>query len=118
MENAVALLAIALLANKLIELLKGIRVRDWNRVVTLLVLFVAGFGALSLAAHAAVTEHMIVPGTLTEIGFLDWPSLALLGLMITATGSTLYDFRKAFDNTDSAAQPKLLPPSSQTPPQQ
>jgi hypothetical protein len=65
LENAIALLVIGLLANKIIELIKYLRVKDWNAAIT------------------------------------------LLGLMITATGSTVYDFKKAFDNSDSAKQPSL-----------
>ena len=107
MEQAVALLAIALLANKIIELIKYLRVKDWNAAVTLLTLFVAGVVALTLAAHASVTEHTIIPGTTVELGTLEFASLVLLGLMITATGSTIYDFKKSFDNTDSAKQPPM-----------
>ena len=53
------------------------------------IIFAAGFLALTLAAHAAVTEGTIIPGTNVALGLLDWASLLLLGLMITATGSTI-----------------------------
>lgn len=108
MEQAIALLAIALLANKIIELLKQIRNKDVNGALTLISLFIAGVAALTLAAHAAVTEGTIIPGTGAALGSLDFASLVLLGLMITATGSTVYDFKKAVDSTDSAKQPPLL----------
>jgi hypothetical protein len=107
LENAIALLVIGLLANKIIELIKYLRVKDWNAAITLLSLFVAGVVAVTLAAHASVTEHTIIPGTTVELGTLEFASLLLLGLMITATGSTVYDFKKAFDNSDSAKQPSL-----------
>lgn len=107
MEQAIALLAIALFANKIIELLKDIRAKDWNAALTLVCLFAAGVGALALAAHASVTMHTIIPGTNVELGQLEFASLMMLGLMVTSTGSTVYDFKKAVDNTDSAAQPPL-----------
>jgi hypothetical protein len=107
MDNAIALLAVALLANKIIELLKDMRAGNWNGALTLLSLFVAGVAALTLAAHAMVTETMTIPGVEKQLGQLDFASLVLLGLMITSTGSTVYDFKKAFDQTDSARQPPL-----------
>ena len=116
MEQAVALLAIALLANKIIELLKYLTNKEYKSAATLLSLFGAGYAALTLAAHAKVTEAIVIPGTLTPLGMLDWASLLLLGLMITATGSTAYDFKKALDQTDSAAQPKLFPGPQGPPP--
>jgi hypothetical protein len=116
MEDAIALLAIALLANKIIELLKYLKSKNWNGAITLVSLFIAGVVALNIAAHAAVTEHTVIPGTGIELGLLDFMSLLLLGLLITAGGSTIYDFKKAFDGSDTAKQPALTNMSHGDPP--
>lgn len=117
MEAVLIPIAIALFGNKFIELLKYLRTRDWNGALTLLSLFVAGFVTLTLAAHSAATQYWTIPGTTIPLGMLDGGSLVLLGLMLTATGSTIYDYKKSLDGSDSAAQPKLFGPGRQTPPE-
>lgn len=114
MEAVLIPVAIALFANKIIEFLKYLRTQNWNGALTLICLFIAGFATISLAAHSAATQDWTVPGTTIPLDMLDWGSLALLGMLLTATGSTVYDFKKSLDSSDSAAQPKLFGP---TPPQ-
>lgn len=44
------------------------------------------------------------------LGELNVFSLILFGLSLSSTGSLVYDFKKARDNTDSALTPPMLPP--------
>lgn len=110
MEQVIALTAIAFLSNKIIELLKYLRTKDWNAAFTLAAVEVSGVVVMLLAAGAKVTETLVLPGTSEPIGSLDKASVVLLGLVMTSLSSTIYDFKKAFDSTDSAKQPPLLGP--------
>lgn len=112
MESAVALAAIALLGNKIIELFKYLRTKDWNGAITLLAVMAVGVIILALAANADVAETLIIPGTSITLGSLDAMSIVLLGLAGTSVGSTIYDYKKAFDGGDSAKQPPLTGASS------
>lgn len=110
MEQVVALAAIAFLANKIIEAIKYLRARDWNGLVTLLAVMVAGVIVLLIAASAKVTETLVLPGTSHALGDLDTMSVVFLGLVLTSLTSTIYDFKKAIDNGDNAKQPPMLGP--------
>lgn len=117
MENALLLAALATLASKILELVKRLRAKDVNGVVTILGIWASGIIVTIIAAKAAVTETLVIPGTNYAFGALDGWSQGLLGLTLGSFIAITYDFRKALDNTDSAAQPKLLPPSAQKPPE-
>lgn len=108
MEQAIALASIAFLAGKIIEALKYARAKDLNALFALISVMIAGVIVMLVAASAEVTETLVIPGTLVAIGSLDTLSVIFLGLVITSLTSTVYDFKKAFDNTDSAKQPPLL----------
>lgn len=108
MESFIVAAAIPFLAGKAIELLKYLKNKDWNGAVTLVSVWVAGIVALVIAAAAEVTETFVVPGTTIPLGSLDGPSLVLLGMTLTSITSTVYDFKKALDSTDSAKQPPLI----------
>ena len=114
MEQVIALTAIAFLGNKIIELLKYLRNKDWNAAFTLAAIEVTGVIVMLFAAAASVTETIVLPGTSAAIGSLDTASVVFLGLVITSLSSKLYDFQKAIDGGDSAKQPPLLGP--ETPP--
>lgn len=116
MEQVAVLTAVVLLASKLVELAKFVRNKDWNGALTLAVLMVVGVAVVFFAAEAEVTETLVVPGTVTPIGVMDGPSLVFVGLIFTSLVSKLYDFQKALDGSDSAAQPSLFPDASDGPP--
>lgn len=108
MEQAIALASIAFLAGKIIEALKYARSKDWNALFTLISVMIAGVIVMLVAASAQVTETLVLPGTAMPIGDLDKISVIFLGLVITSLTSTVYDFKKAFDFSDSAKQPPLI----------
>lgn len=109
MEQALILTSIAFLGNKIIELIKYLRARDMNAAVTLLAIHLTGVIVMLFAAAAKVTETLVVPGTSASIGDLDTASVIFMGLTFASLTSKLYDFQKAVDGSDSAAQPQLLP---------
>ena len=108
MEAVVIFAALAFAINKTVSVLKGLVNKEWNTVVSQAAVWVVGFGGLSLAAHAAVTSAYALPGFTQPLGDLDSASLALLAWLLGSTGSFAYDFKKALDGSDSAAEPKLL----------
>lgn len=108
MEQTIALAALAFLVNKIIELAKYIRNKDVNGAVTLLAAQVAGVLVIFLASAAKVTHELVLPGLNATVGSFDAASKILVGCALASLGGTAYDFKKSFDNTDSAAQPPLV----------
>lgn len=108
------LLAALALAWKIVDLLKQLRVRDINAVVTQLVSWAAGVLVIELLAHTDFAPGVRVGSA--HLNTLNTWSLVLVGLTVASLGSVTYDFKRAFDSTDSAAQPSLVsglvPPSS------
>ena len=95
-----------------VNLLKYLRAQNWNGVVTLLVAAAIGIGIAAWAANSDITAalHPIEDGP--PISDMDFGSLALFGVALSSTFSVVADFRKAFDNGDTAAKPQLLPPTA------
>ncbi len=112
MEPLFILLGLAFAANKLVSTLKNLTTSNTRgAAVTQFVVWLAAFGMLLLAGSAEVTEDLIVPGLSQALGDLDFASFVVLGLITGSTGSVVYDFKKALDVNDSAAEPSLLPAS-------
>lgn len=82
-----------------------------NTVVTQALVWGVAVGVLVLAAHARITTGLeLLPGA--PLGLMDWPSQVLIALGFGSAGSVLFDFKKARDNTDSAATSSLIGPSA------
>lgn len=108
MEAVVVFAGLAFAINKTVSVIKALFNKETNTVITQVVVWLVGFGGLTLAAHAAVTEAFSLPGFTQPLGDLDAASLGLLAWILGATGSFAYDLKKAFDGTDSASETKLL----------
>lgn len=108
MESVIIFAGLAFAINKTVSVIKALANQDWNTVITQAVVWLVGFGGLSLAAHASVTENFALPGFTEPLGSLDWGSLALFAWVLGSTGSFAYDWKRAVDDSDSAAEPKLL----------
>lgn len=107
--TAVALFA---LVWKIVDFLKALVNRNWNTVVTQLVVWIAALLVLALARVADVTAGIGLAGI--TIGDADFASLVVIALMVGSGASALVDVKKAIDGTDSAAQPQLLPGANRT----
>lgn len=105
-----SLAALVALVTKFTSLTKYLSGRDWNGVLTQAYTWAAGVVAAVLAAHASAMSGVAVNGV--TLGSLDGASQVLLGLALGSLGSLAYDYKKAKDNTDSAAEPKLVPPGA------
>lgn len=112
MESAAALAALAALAWKITSLVKYLSAGQVRQAVTTVVPWVAAFVALLIGAQADATAAVVLPSVHVSLGDMDVASMLLLAATTGALGSTFYDVKTALDNTDSAAEPQLLPPSS------
>ena len=110
MEQVSVLVALAFAVNKVVSTVKDATNRQWNGVITQVAVWVLAFLAIVLAAHSQLTQNLPLPGVGLPLSTLDWPSQVLLALFAGSTGSVVFDFKKAFDSTDSAAEPTLLTP--------
>lgn len=110
--NFVPLVAMGLLVYAIINTLKQASAKNWNAVVTQVIVWVAGVVVILLVAQTQFAEGVSVNGiALTKLDF--WSAL-FVGLIASSIGSFGNDLKKAFDNTDSAMVPPLLPSSSST----
>lgn len=100
------LVAALALAWKIVDFLKAVRVRDVNAVFTQATAWGAGVLVIFLLAATDFASGVRVGDT--NLDALNTPSLILVGLTVASAGSVLYDYKRAIDNTDSAAQPSLV----------
>lgn len=103
------LVALGTIVFCLINFLKAARVGDWSSVTTQLAAWVAGVVGVVLAAHTDFA-HGIAFGDFT-LNNVNGPSQVFLGLVASSALGVVTELKKAIDNTDSAAQPPLLPPA-------
>lgn len=111
MQGLEAVAPIVLLATALysfVNLTKYAKAGNWNGVLTLLAAWVAGIGAIALAAHSDATAslHLVEGGP--TLGALDQGSQVLVGGVFGGVAAGIADFRKAFDNNDDATKPPLV----------
>lgn len=112
MSDAVVLGLFLALVWKFTDFLKHVSAKDWNGVVTQVLAWAAAFVALVLFAHSAYGGHLVIHGL--RFDHVSWTDQLLAALMIGSAGSVGYDFKKALDQTDSAAVPRLLPTKRKT----
>lgn len=106
--EAVAILAgLAFAGNKTVSVIKGATAKDWKFVFTQVLVWVVMFGVIVLAAHAQITEDLVVPALGIALGSVDFASQFMLAWILGSSGSVVWDFKKAIDQTDSAREPTL-----------
>lgn len=105
--TAVYIGALALTASKATSLVKYLVARDVNAVVTQLVAALVGVALIWTASEATGFQSLPTADG-TPIGELNPGGLILWGIVFGFTGSFAYDWKKARDDSDSAAEPALL----------
>lgn len=106
----VPLVALGLVVYAFVNLVKQLRARNWNAVLTLVSAWVIGFVAVWLFAETRWGDTIVVGDV--ALGALNVGELVIVGLVVMAAGSFGYDFKAAVDNTDTAKTPPLVPPTS------
>lgn len=79
-----------------------------SSVITQLLAWIAGIGLIAVAAHAAVTEALVLPGLAQPLGDLDAGSTVLVGLLAASLASSAVDVKQAIDGNDTSRKPPLL----------
>lgn len=104
MQEIVPVVLLGAVVTKFVDFLKGLRNKEWNNALTQLVVWVAGVVGVFLFAETQWSN----------LGFLDLATAnvfdkTVLGLEASSLFSVAVDFRKAFDQTDSAKTSPLFP---------
>lgn len=100
------LLLLGALIYKFIDFLKYVTNKDWNAAGTQAIAWLAGVAGVFLFASTTFART-------NEIGGMSFAALGVgdkvfIGLMATSIFSAAYDFKKSFDNNDSAKTPSLF----------
>jgi hypothetical protein len=106
----VPLVGLGTLVFTLVNFLKFLSGRDWNAAITQGVAWVSGIISVVLVAHTDFGNSITIAGHYLDN--LNWSSQLFLGLMAASLLSTANEFKKAFDHTDSASTPPLIPRKS------
>jgi hypothetical protein len=103
----VPLLALGTLVFTVVNFLKFVKAKDWNAAVTQGIAWIAGVVVVALFAQTQFAEQLRV-GTL-RFSQMTFATQLFFGLIATSLLSTLNEFKKAIDNTDTAGTPSLIP---------
>lgn len=106
MLDFVPLLALGLVVKTTIDILRYVKGRDWNGAGTLLIVWVAGFGAATLFAQTDFADVLRV-GDLT-LGQLNAASLVVIGLTIGSTAANANELLGAVDAHRNTSKPHLI----------
>lgn len=108
--EVLTLASLIALGMRLVSFFKYLRARDWNASFTQAVVWSSGILLTFLAGMADITNKIVLWEGVPTLSDVNAASKILLGMMLLSTGSVVYEFKKAFDRNDSAAEPALLPP--------
>ena len=106
MLEFVPLVALALLVSQVVDLIKFISNGNKNGIVTTLTSWLAGVLVLLLFAQTDFASAIQVGDA--QLDTLNIWSLVVIGLTLSSTASTIYNFKKALDTSDSAKVEPLL----------
>ena len=110
-----AVVATGLMAVVVIQALafvKALRAKDWNAVLTQIIVVAVGFGAVALFAHSSFGVATI-PGLDVPVKQLSAADSLIAAVALFGASGFLYDRTKARDNTQSASQHSILPGQSE-----
>lgn len=103
----IPVVAMAALTLKIIDFLRYLRAGDMNGALTQLAAWIAGIAVVLLVAQTDWANGISIGDM--NLGTLGFWSLVFYGLTAGSAASFTKDALKAFDNTNSAAIPTLLP---------
>lgn len=103
----IALLTFAVFT--LVNLVRYLRGRDWNGVLTIVLSWIAGVIVVLLFGASRLGEGVTVPGLEVTFGDLGVFDAVFVGLLMASTAGAFNEFNKARDNTQSVDKPPLVP---------
>lgn len=92
---------------KLVDVAKQLTAGATRPAITQAIAWAIGTAVAVLAAEADITAGMSLAEGMPPLGAMDLASLTLVGFSLGSAGGVVVDFKKAVDNTDSAAVPPL-----------
>jgi hypothetical protein len=107
--EVLTLASLIALGMTMVRFLKFLKAADWNAVTVQSATWIVGIALVFLAAEANVTSHLTLWSGVPPLADINAASKVLLGLMFLSLGSQVYEFKKALDHNDTAAEPALLP---------
>jgi hypothetical protein len=90
-----------------VAIMKHLRVKQYNDALTIVVILVVA---------TLVTFLLAASDFAGPLKGLNAASKILVGYGATSVLRAVYEYKKSLDSTGSAAEPKLVPPASPTPP--
>lgn len=96
------LVMLGALLSLLLNLLKAVRSKDTNTVVTILAGMAIGVAVVFLASAALITSHHLLINGI-PLNKLDAGSKVFIGLLATGLFSTVHDITSAINNQSSPA---------------
>jgi hypothetical protein len=81
-----------------------------SAIITQATAWVGGVVLVIVAAHAGVTQSLVLPGTDATLRTIDFASQVLVGLLVASFASGVVDLKQALDSSDSAVKVPLIPP--------
>lgn len=108
--------AMAALVIAVINLIKYVRARDVNGVVTTLSVWLAGVVVVFLVAQTDFADGIVIANQPLSV-YNAW-SLLFIGLSISTIAQFANDVRGAIDNGDSTVKPDLVGSSTKSDPPQ
>jgi hypothetical protein len=111
--EVIGLATIIALIWKLVDFLKAVTNWDTNAITTQATVWVAAVAVMLLARETEPFRSVAILGGQT-VGSMNVAAIVLFALGLGSAGSVAFDYKKAFDGTDSAKTASLLPgPSPQ-----
>lgn len=107
MDQFVPAVALASLVWMFVDFLRAVTNRDVKSVITHIVAWASGVGAVVLVAHTSFGDGVSV-GRET-LSSLDWWDLLVVGLLATSLVKPGLALTRALDGSDSNSQPPLVP---------
>lgn len=102
-STALPVAMIGALCYTLVNFLRYLSAKEWKSAVSVLVLWVAGFGTIALLAATGYASSIVVFGmTLDQVSLWD---KVLLGILASSILSPVKDLMKSLDNTQTATVP-------------
>lgn len=105
LEDITAAVLFALVVAKVIDAIKLLNAKKFGAFLTQLMAFAGGTIVVVLAAHSTYGSGVHIAKI--ALSDTDGPAQILAGIAVGSLGSAIVDWRKAKDNTDSAAIPGL-----------
>lgn len=103
-----ALALLGLIGSKFVDFSKYVKAGDKNGAFTQLYVWAVSIGITILFANSGLADTVVLPFSSEPLAKYSLAAQILIGLAPGSLGSFLVDYKKAADDTQSAAVPSLF----------